>query len=49
LTAGSTRKPALDRFCEGKPAANITLGLLVLVQLVIAAIRTLRDRFRLQP
>ena len=49
LTAGLTRSPRSTAFFASKPAASITLGLLVLVQLVIAAIRTLPWPIRAWP
>ena len=41
LDRGSTVRPRSTAFFASKPAASITLGLLVFVQLVIAAIKTL--------
>ena len=48
LTLGAIVKPACLAFLASKPAAIITLGLLVLVQLVIAAI-TISPCFRSTP
>jgi hypothetical protein len=40
FTHGLVVSPLATAFCASRPAASITLGLLVLVQLVIAAITT---------
>jgi hypothetical protein len=40
LMCGCTVRPASTAFLASRPAASITLGLLVLVQLVMAAIST---------
>ncbi len=40
LMCGLTDSPAATAFLASSPAASITLGLLVLVQLVMAAIST---------
>jgi hypothetical protein len=40
LMCGATRSPACTAFWASRPAASSTLGLLVLVQLVMAAIST---------
>jgi hypothetical protein len=40
FTHGRVRSPFATAFCARRPAASITLGLLVFVQLVIAAITT---------
>src|SRR5439155_9738471 len=44
FTSGFARKPRSTAFFASKPAASITLGLLVFVQLVMAAINTLPCR-----